>query len=407
HSGIVSGIDVADINGDGLMDIAVSANIAGNSIFADSMRIYYQLGGGKYIDGGKYPCGPAGRVLRIGDLNNDSLNDIAVCSRDSGIIHIFYQKAGHSFGQSTVIQCDYSFGFDRIINIGDLNHDGQQDLIINTSPDGFGLTIFYQDVNGALVKGNSFGLFLGEVHDIELADLNNDGKIDIVAPWGGNSPNAKLYLFYQNENGIDFTKGIIHDMLDIPETAAIGDLDMDGRPDIAIAHGGWETMTILHQNNNGSFEQFRYRIPYCSHYYSRGLSIGDITGDSRPDMLIADWEHGTNVIINTTIPLSVQLVNSNTPRTMQLVQNYPNPFNGSTTISVEIMTESVVMLDIYNVLGRKVATLVNGKLTTGVHTFRWEPEISSGVYFARLSAITLNGQPTSAGTLIRKMIYIK
>jgi len=70
--------------------------------------------------------------------------------------------------------------------------------------------------------------------------------------------------------------------------------------------------------------------------------------------------------------------------------NYPNPFNPSTTIRFSSVGDQPVQLDVYDVLGRKVATLVDGLLAPGSHTVNWEGRgdngrpVGSGVYFARL-----------------------
>ncbi len=68
-----------------------------------------------------------------------------------------------------------------------------------------------------------------------------------------------------------------------------------------------------------------------------------------------------------------------------LSQNYPNPFNPATQIVYELPRESRVLLEIYNILGEKVATLVDQLEQAGRHRVWWNPEtIPSGVYFYRL-----------------------
>ncbi len=75
------------------------------------------------------------------------------------------------------------------------------------------------------------------------------------------------------------------------------------------------------------------------------------------------------------------------PARFELLQNYPNPFNPSTTLSFVIGSSSLVTLKVYDVLGREVATLVNEVKQPGEYSVRWDAaQLSSGVYFARLSA---------------------
>ncbi len=75
------------------------------------------------------------------------------------------------------------------------------------------------------------------------------------------------------------------------------------------------------------------------------------------------------------------------PRTFILSQNYPNPFNSSTEISYTLPKDSQAKIEIYNILGRKVATLVDGKQKAGIRSVRWNAqELGSGIYLCRLKA---------------------
>jgi uncharacterized repeat protein (TIGR01451 family) len=70
-----------------------------------------------------------------------------------------------------------------------------------------------------------------------------------------------------------------------------------------------------------------------------------------------------------------------------LIGNYPNPFNPVTEISFNLPNAMYVQLEIYNIMGQKVATVVDGFLEAGQHTVQWDASsFSSGVYFYRLTA---------------------
>lgn len=83
---------------------------------------------------------------------------------------------------------------------------------------------------------------------------------------------------------------------------------------------------------------------------------------------------------------SVDFNNSN-PSKFVLFANYPNPFNSSTTISYSLADESMVKIEIYNIMGKKIAVLAGGKENPGNHQVRWNTkDLSSGVYFCRFRA---------------------
>ncbi len=75
------------------------------------------------------------------------------------------------------------------------------------------------------------------------------------------------------------------------------------------------------------------------------------------------------------------------PVEFSLSQNYPNPFNPSTVIKFTLPVKSNVTLKVYNSIGQKVATLIQGELESGYHKTHFEAkELSSGVYFCQLNA---------------------
>lgn len=75
------------------------------------------------------------------------------------------------------------------------------------------------------------------------------------------------------------------------------------------------------------------------------------------------------------------------PKAVELSQNYPNPFNPTTTIRYALPQTSAVTLEIFNMLGQKIVTIVNGQQASGSHTVSWNASgLSSGIYYYRLSA---------------------
>lgn len=77
---------------------------------------------------------------------------------------------------------------------------------------------------------------------------------------------------------------------------------------------------------------------------------------------------------------------------IEISQNYPNPFNPSTTIGYSVKEAANVQLEVYNIKGQKVKTLVNDYRTPGEYNVTWDgrnetdQEVNSGVYFYRIKS---------------------
>ncbi len=95
------------------------------------------------------------------------------------------------------------------------------------------------------------------------------------------------------------------------------------------------------------------------------------------------------------------------PQTFELFQNYPNPFNPATVIRFQLPAASRVSLDVFDLLGRKVASLVDGMVEAGYHSIEWNPRAAaSGLYFCRLEASAM-GNPRTMYVETRKMLLVR
>ena len=88
------------------------------------------------------------------------------------------------------------------------------------------------------------------------------------------------------------------------------------------------------------------------------------------------------------------------PRSFELYQNYPNPFNPKTVISGQWTADSYVRLTVFDLLGRSVAVLADGRYPAGKYTFAFDgTNLASGVYFYRLTAGSFSA--------VRRMLLIR
>ena len=121
-------------------------------------------------------------------------------------------------------------------------------------------------------------------------------------------------------------------------------------------------------------------------YGEDGFPVGDLNWF--PDKK-ADWITGIKKDNIETIPSEYTLS-----------QNYPNPFNPSTTIKFSIPKAGNTKLDVFNILGQKVATLIDKELSAGAYQYQFDAgNLTSGIYFYKLE--------TNDYTEIKKMMLLK
>ncbi len=117
-------------------------------------------------------------------------------------------------------------------------------------------------------------------------------------------------------------------------------------------------------------------------------------------MFVGTWGEGVWRRPLSELVTGIAGKQNNFPSQFYLSQNYPNPFNPSTTIQYELPKSSMVVLKVYDVLGREVETLVNERQSPGIHSVYFNASgLNSGVYFYRLEA----GQ----FSLTKKLMLIK
>jgi photosystem II stability/assembly factor-like uncharacterized protein len=118
-----------------------------------------------------------------------------------------------------------------------------------------------------------------------------------------------------------------------------------------------------------------------------GSVVVDMIDARQSDGFVVVGTHGNGVYSATVteIPSGVG-ESAEQPRTFEMSPVYPNPFNAAATIRFTLPEAGKVRLNVYNVTGAQVATLVDGRLPAGEHRIRWSPEqLPSGTYLVRLA----------------------
>lgn len=285
-------VKIADLNDDNLNDIAVGSG--------EHLGVLFQNNYGTFDPIATWYSGAGIDAIQTGDLNNDGLQDIVVSHWNEDYIKVFYQNPVDTF--SSVSYAVESGGRDEV-DVADVNSDGLDDIIFMPGQNSVGtLVIFYQDAISGInptyttldYEINNSNRFNG----IAIDDLNNDGRNDIVGSIGGN--NAWIAIIYQNSSE-SFDDAIFIDSYDIPTPVEIADLNCDGYKEIVVGNRAWSHFSVFEQDSFGNynnyvlFENLNYVNPY-------GLALGDLNNDSRIDVLTTDGQNNVNFIYNTSAP---------------------------------------------------------------------------------------------------------
>ena len=131
-------------------------------------------------------------------------------------------------------------GYDDL-EVGDVVRDGLDDIVVMSGQayDIPNVSVLAQLAGGGFGPAAEYRV-AGQVNTqgIGVGDVTGDGRSDVIASYGGNTPNARLAVFAQTGDGLLATP-VAYDSYDIPTPVEVADLDRDGRADVVTLHSGW------------------------------------------------------------------------------------------------------------------------------------------------------------------------
>ena len=256
---VVSG----DLNGDGVPDLVFAdLSTSGNAV----VLLQDATHPGQFAAPLNLATGAMTPSVAVGDLNGDGKADVVAVDFDSngnnGQVTIFFQNPASpgTFQQAV----NFPAGAQpQAVRIADVNGDGLPDLIVaNRGPgsDGTGtpgVSVLLQDAThpGTFLAPVTYSTPWGAI-DVAVADVNGDGKPDLVVASLGPAPTGAVSVLLQSATTPGtFGPATSYAGFGQPLSVAIADLNGDGHPDIAIADGYNATVMFQSASSPGTFAQ--------------------------------------------------------------------------------------------------------------------------------------------------------
>ena len=292
-----SAVATADLNGDGRADLAV-ANQSNNL----TVLLGDGAGGFGAGPGSPFPVGGAPEDLAAGDLNGDSYVDLVVSVwQNNWRVAILLGDGAGRFGPAagSPLVVGGRYGTTRI-EIADLNGDGKKDLVVAGS-ESRALSIRLGDGTGRFGTATSVAAGYGPAA-IAVADLNRDRRPDLavgsVFSDAGRSQNKLTIMLGSAASGFRRAAGSPIALPGMPLSVAVADVDADAKLDIAVAnsYADRDSVTVHIGNGTGRFRpavDSPFAVPTPTQ-----IDVAELNGDGKPDFAVASPD-GFRVMFRT------------------------------------------------------------------------------------------------------------
>ena len=290
-------VAVGDLNGDGKLDLAV----ANESFNSNSVTILLGNGLGGFGQAAGSPVGVGAKPVSvaIGDLNGDGRLDLAVANGNSSNVTILLGNGLGGFSQAAGSPVAVGADPDSVA-VGDVNGDGKLDLAVAN----------YSSNNVSILLGNGLGGFSSAAgspvtvgsfpSSVVVGDWSGDGKLDLAVA-NGSSNNVSI-LLGNGLGGFAQAAGSPVAVGPIPYSFAVGDVNGDGKLDLAVANYGSDNVTILLGNGVGGFSPAA-GSPVAVGSLPRSVAVGDWNWDGKLDLAVANYNsNNVTILLNNTVP---------------------------------------------------------------------------------------------------------
>jgi trimeric autotransporter adhesin len=314
-------VALGDFNGDGELDLAV-ANLNSNN--ASVLLNTTVLGAATIVPDFPQAATPTVGVgsvpvsVAVGDINGDGKPDLVVANflYNGRVSVLLNTTTPGAATPSFAPEMDFATGrYPRSVAVADLNGDGRPDLVVATGGSNTVSVLLNMTTPGATTPSfaTSVDFATGaNPFSLMVADLNGDGKPDLVVA-NRESDNVSVLLNTTTPGATtpSFATQVTFAVGNDPESVAVSDLNGDGKPDLVVAnynyHGSGSISVLLNTTTPGAATpSFAAQVSFAVGNNPESVAIGDFNGDGRPDLVVAN--HGSNtvsVLLNTTPPGAV------------------------------------------------------------------------------------------------------
>ena len=375
------GLAVADFDGDGKSDVAISIYDHGTGNHLTVWRNISTPSGLQFGPPVNFQTGSGPEGIAAGDLDGDGKVDLVIANAASSTVtflrnastpgSIFFQVASSSLGLATPHQ----------VAIADFDGDGRPDILV-ASNSGQMVSVFHHVSTPAQIAFDSrvdfpLGNYPGQP---AAADIDGDGKPDILVP----GPNTNNLWLYQNTSSPGTVQAGPQSSFPASATPAgigIGDLDNDGRLDILVSEAGADRLAVFTNSSSaGTFALARSEFATGSNPES--VAVGDLDHDGKLDVLVANEISNTITILHNTsssgaITLSSlpDLSTASFPITLKLAD-----LNGDGQLDVVVANHEAASFSVFL-----------GSASTAAGRFNWKGAWDSGATYGVGDAVSFNG----------------
>ena len=279
-------VALGDLNSDGKLDI-VTANQAANSA-----SVLINNGSNTFAAKVDYTAGSQPYSVALSDVSSDGKLDMIVSNYISNTVSVFIGNGNGTFNA----KMDYATG-SRVnsTTIGDVNNDGKPDIIA-VNQVGFSASVLLGNGNGTFQAKIDYATASNPI-SMALGDVNNDGNLDIITANQASGGVFGASVLIGNGNGTFNTK-VDYNTGDFPYSVALGDINGDGKLDIAVGNYNSSSASVLTGIGNGTFNA---KIDYTTGINPLSISLGDVNNDNKLDIVTANYNDLNTVGQNDTV----------------------------------------------------------------------------------------------------------